>query len=353
MATTEAPSPASTGRPGPKQARSRATRRRILDAAVGCLVERGYAGSSTTAICQRAGVSQGALFKHFVSKIDLLGTATRHLFAGMIEDYRRAFGRLVGQGPGDRLGAAIGLLRRTFAEPRLQAAFELDVAARTNADLRAAIEPVLRAHRDDLLAVARELFAKQGFQATTVDEIAQLADVAPATFFNHFKSKQALLGLMTGEVFEYLHSLTKQHLEGEGSGAEKLRAFMSSAAAGIAANRGVARDVLLEFMRSDATPDGPHPYLQRLIAPFIALIEEGQRNGEMRTDHDAAFLAQMAVGMLNSAITNWLANPDYPVETGLLEATEFTLDTLSQTRLDDARVAPPGQTESSDPRTHI
>ena len=171
MATTEAPSPASTGRPGPKQARSRATRRRILDAAVGCLVERGYAGSSTTAICQRAGVSQGALFKHFVSKIDLLGTATRHLFAGMIEDYRRAFGRLVGQGPGDRLGAAIGLLRRTFAEPRLQAAFELDVAARTNADLRAAIEPVLRAHRDDLRAVARELFPAEAARSARFDAV--------------------------------------------------------------------------------------------------------------------------------------------------------------------------------------
>jgi AcrR family transcriptional regulator len=182
--------------------------------------------------------------------------------------------------------------------------------------------------RTRIYTVARELFAKQGFEATTVDEIARAADVVPATFFNHFQSKQAMLGLMTGEVFEYLHTMTSEHLEGEGSSSEKLRAFSSSAAEGISAGRGIARDVLLEFMRSDATPKGPHPYLERLFEPFVVLIEQGQRTGEMRNDYDAAFLAQMTVGMMNSAITNWLANPDYPVETGLVEAAEFALISL-------------------------
>ena len=182
--------------------------------------------------------------------------------------------------------------------------------------------------RTRIYSVARELFAKQGFEATTVDEIARVADVAPATFFNHFQSKQAFLSLMTGEVFEVLHSMTSEHLEGEGSSFEKLRAFISSATEGISAGRGIARDVLLEFMRSDATPDGPHPYLERVFEPFVALIDQGQRAGEMRTDYDATFLAQMAVGMMNSAITNWLANPDYPVEIGLVDAAEFALLTL-------------------------
>jgi len=182
--------------------------------------------------------------------------------------------------------------------------------------------------RGRILSAARTLFAKQGFEATTVDEIAELADVAPATFFNHFQSKQTLLGLMTGEVFEYLHSMTAEHLEREGSSLEKLRGFIASATAGISSSRGVARDVLLEFLRVDATPGSPHPYLERVVEPFVSLISEGQRKGEIRDDHDAAFLAQMTVGMMNSAITNWLADPNYPVESGLVAAAEFALDTL-------------------------
>ncbi len=182
--------------------------------------------------------------------------------------------------------------------------------------------------RGRIYSAARELFSKQGFEETTVDEIAEAADVAPATFFNHFQSKQALLGLMTGEVVEHLHAMTVESLVGEGSAVGKLRKFIARAAEDISASRGAARETLLEMMRVDATPDGPHPYLERLFEPFVDLIAEGQRAGEMRTDRDAAFLTQMAVGMLNSAITNWLANPDYPVEEGLVEAAEFAIETL-------------------------
>jgi AcrR family transcriptional regulator len=189
--------------------------------------------------------------------------------------------------------------------------------------------------RERILAAARSLFAKQGFEATTVDEIAKTADVVPATFFNHFQSKQALLGLMAGEVFETLHAMTAQHLEGPGSSVEKLRGFVASISESIASSRGVARDVFLEFLRTDATPDEPHPYLDRLVGPFVALVAEGQRRGELRSDRSAAFLAQMSVGMLNSVITSWLADPEYPVESGLAEATEFAIETL--------RVRPPAQ----------
>lgn len=155
----------------PKQARSRATRQKILDAAVACLVERGYAGTSTTEIGQRAGVSQGALFKHFGAKLELLGAAVEHLFARMVADYERSFGELPGRAPADRLGAAIRLLRETFAEPRLQAAFELYVAARTDADLRAMIEPAISAHRDNLRVVARALFPSEALGNDRFDAI--------------------------------------------------------------------------------------------------------------------------------------------------------------------------------------
>jgi AcrR family transcriptional regulator len=182
--------------------------------------------------------------------------------------------------------------------------------------------------RTRIYTAARELFAKQGFEATTVHEIAEVADVAPATFFNHFQSKQAILSLMTGEVVEHLHGMTVESLVGPGTSSQRIRRFIARAAEDISANRDLARETLIEFMRLDATPNGTHPYLERLIEPIVTLISEGQSAGEIRTDRDAAFLTQMAVGMINSAITNWLANPDYPVEEGLTRSTEFALETL-------------------------
>ena len=182
--------------------------------------------------------------------------------------------------------------------------------------------------RARIYAAARELFAKQGFDATTVDEIAHTADVAPATFFNHFHSKQALLSLMTAEVVDHLHAMTVESLVGEGDAIERLRRFIDRAAKDISENRDPARDTLLEFIRLDGTPAGPHPYLERLFEPFVDLLADGQKEGCVRDDHPAPFLSQMIVGILNSAITSWLANPDYPVEEGLHAASDFAIETL-------------------------
>ncbi|MFC8454028.1 TetR family transcriptional regulator, partial [Kitasatospora sp. NPDC057223] len=43
----------------PQQDRSRATRRRLLEAAVECLAEVGWNGSTVSVVAERAGVSRG------------------------------------------------------------------------------------------------------------------------------------------------------------------------------------------------------------------------------------------------------------------------------------------------------
>lgn len=58
--------------------------------------------------------------------------------------------------------------------------------------------------RQELLAIAAELFAARGFANVTVDEIGDAAGVSGPALYHHFSGKEALLGEMLIDISEYL-----------------------------------------------------------------------------------------------------------------------------------------------------
>jgi AcrR family transcriptional regulator len=127
--------------------RRTATRTRLLDAAMEVLVDEGAVGFTTTEVGRRAGLSQGAIFRHFDTKGDLLAATVEHLFAGFRARYQDQVARMRPDlAPADRLRIGFVLLWEVFEDPRLHAAYDLFTAARTDDDLRADLQPVVRAH---------------------------------------------------------------------------------------------------------------------------------------------------------------------------------------------------------------
>ncbi len=125
-----------------QQERSRATQRRLLDATVDCLVDFGWAGTTTTVIAERAGVSRGAQLHHYPTKAALVLAAVAHLAERRADEIRAEAETLRAQPPEDRVARVVDLLAAAFTGPLFIAAIELWVAARTDPELRAALVPL-------------------------------------------------------------------------------------------------------------------------------------------------------------------------------------------------------------------
>lgn len=147
---------------------------------------------------------------------------------------------------------------------------------------------------------AAELFAERGYDATTVEEIATRADVAKATFFNHFPRKDALLRAVTEDMLDLVREEFGVPGAAGDSGVDALRRLFHTIA-------GVAEE---------------HPALYR------ATVIEHMRTFWDRQcgDETEAEFRRLARGLLGRAVELGEVAPDVDVETGasLLEAAYMT-----------------------------
>jgi AcrR family transcriptional regulator len=148
------------------------TRRRLLDAAIGCLVERGYANTTTSEIAERAGLSRGAQLYHFPKKEELLTSAVEHLFELMFGEMKERVGRLTNVN--DRREMAIDLLWETANSRLMTAWMELVVASRTDSYLRESVSAANDRSAEFIGQSFKELFPRPAGAGDDYDLIPQM-----------------------------------------------------------------------------------------------------------------------------------------------------------------------------------
>ena len=80
--------------------------------------------------------------------------------------------------------------------------------------------------RETLLKTAQKLFARFGFNKTTVDEIASAAHIAKSTLYHHFTSKEEIFRAVIEREGQTLAKRIKDAVEAAGTPQEKLRAYV-------------------------------------------------------------------------------------------------------------------------------
>ncbi len=134
-----------------QQQRREETIGKLVGAAVDCLAERGYAATTVQAVADRAGVSSGGLFRHFATRLDLVVAAADEVRRRQFEQFQAG---LVG---GTSVEHMLVLLRAACRAPMNGAWYELLVAARSDAALRARLAPFTERYHAQIGELARTL----------------------------------------------------------------------------------------------------------------------------------------------------------------------------------------------------
>jgi len=164
-----APVPARTrtrvsARPRRTQAQRREeTRRVLLEATIACLVELGYRGTTTLAVEARAGVSRGARVHHFPNKAALLSGVADHLFGQFAAQYAEALAATEdARSRRARVRRALGMMWAIQQRSENIAQLELNMAARTDDELRGGLQQVAERHRALATAAVVHAFPSLG-----------------------------------------------------------------------------------------------------------------------------------------------------------------------------------------------
>ncbi|MFJ6001919.1 TetR family transcriptional regulator [Arthrobacter sp. NPDC092385] len=169
--------------------------------------------------------------------------------------------------------------------------------------------------RRDLLRIAAEVFAAEGFEGTTLKLVAERAGIKEATLFHYFSGKQDLLTAVLADRDE-------QNSTRHGGSPGSLADFP-----GIAEHNERHPGLTALFAVASATATRPdhaaHDYFRNRYSWLLRTvgqdIAEAQARGEIRTDIAPEDAARLIVGVFDGIQLQWLYDPDVSMPSALAD----------------------------------
>jgi TetR/AcrR family transcriptional regulator, cholesterol catabolism regulator len=171
---------------------------------------------------------------------------------------------------------------------------------------------------------ALELFHEKGYDATTVEEIAERADVAKGTFFNHFPRKDALLLALGEEVLDRIEEQLGPVAAWEGAVDHQVLRFFLAISELAGRDRDLTRVMLIENMRNCWMQADPDPVELRFQEALRTILARAAERGELRPHVQIGAAVKLLEALHLSTVVDWLRTEN--TTTSLSEALTLRLD---------------------------
>ena len=161
--------------------------------------------------------------------------------------------------------------------------------------------------RERILKAATQVFARNGFYKSKIAEIAQRANVADGTIYLYFKNKDDLLiSLFEDEMNRIIQKMKEEISKADGF-ENKIRTFIQVHLDIVARNRDLAEVLQIELRQS-------HKFMKEYMGTKLndylniisAIINQGQRNGEVRSDVIPGIAKRILFGALDELSGFWV-----------------------------------------------
>lgn len=185
--------------------------------------------------------------------------------------------------------------------------------------------------KERLYDAAMTLFAEQGYDETSIDEIAERADVARGTFFNYFQRKEDLLGAWGEERRGSLLATLSDESSGAGSAVGQLRHCLTILGGMNEEHRQQTHSLLMAWVRA-GRPLLEDPFLADVFAGIIA---EGVRSGEFHPRFTAQQIGNALRDLYLGSLYRWCGRSEGAagqLTDDLLTALDLLLEGIQATR---------------------
>jgi TetR/AcrR family transcriptional regulator, fatty acid metabolism regulator protein len=183
--------------------------------------------------------------------------------------------------------------------------------------------------RRQILDAAIRVFARQGFHATRVSDIADEAGVAYGLVYHYFKSKDEVLNELFLERWSLLLAAIEEADRIGGTPREKLGAVATFIFESYRHDPELMKVIIVEVTRAANSFGRTHlEEIRRAYESIAKLVEDGQSSGAFRGDIAPDFVAMAFYGAVEQLLSGWIFGVIPGSDANFEEAKDLLLSTI-------------------------
>jgi AcrR family transcriptional regulator len=156
-----------------------------------------------------------------------------------------------------------------------------------------------------ILEAAVRVFARRGYHASRVGDIAEEAGVAHGLLYHYFASKEAVLETIFRETWTELLAAVRDVEQSGAPAREQIRQVVAILLRSWRRDPDLVRLLIREITRS-AELGRRVAEIGEAFAAIERIIRNGQEAGELRSDLDARLASAILYGAIEETLTGWV-----------------------------------------------